>query len=87
VLVVGKLLDIWQPRAVTLAQTQEQDRPEEPARQPRMSWSSELAAARPDAPEGQRIMVKLVVTNMATSEQSYLVLDSNESYLIEVSVA
>ena len=86
VLALETLLRLWRPQAAALAQSVEQERPEKPSQQPAMTWSNQLTQSDPDPADGQAVTVKLVVTNMATNETSYLVLDMNQSYLLELSV-
>lgn len=86
-LALGKVLDLLRPRAAVLAQEAGHERPEKPARTQELAWSNDEALVSPDlSSDGQRT-IKLVVTNMATNQQAYLVLDTSEDYLVELSVS
>ena len=85
-LALGKLLQLWQPRAAALAQTVRHERSEKPAQKETLAWSNPFTQPGHHTTADSQATVKLVVTNMATNEQSYLVLDMNERYLVELSV-
>ena len=86
-LALGKLLHLLQPPAVATAQEAEQERPETPTQLQELAWSNPWLPALPNSPGDDRITIKLVVTNMATNQQTSLVLDMRERYLLELSVS
>lgn len=85
VLALSKLLQMWPLGAAAEAQAAEQKRIKDPAQTNELAWSNEWNPAPPDSSSDERVLLKLVVTNMATNEQSYLVLDTGERYLVELS--
>jgi hypothetical protein len=86
-LALGKLLALWEPRATALAQEIEPKRPEDPTQEADFDWSTDRVSSPSRVQSEGVVVLKLVVTNMATNEQSCLVLDADERYLVELSVA